>query len=53
MWKMFWVILFYGTFASFGLVSFMIAWKGVEDLKQLFARLRQDQGEPKEGATRG
>jgi hypothetical protein len=40
MWKIFWVILFYLTFASFCIISALIAWKGIEDLRQLFSRLK-------------
>lgn len=40
MWKIFWIVLFYLTFAGFCIVSALIAWKGIDDLRQLFSRLK-------------
>jgi len=41
MWEIFWIILFFLTFAGFCVVSALIAWNGVEDLRQLFAQLKR------------
>jgi hypothetical protein len=40
-WSAFWIILFFLAFASFCVVSTLIAWKGIDDLKQLFLRLQR------------
>ncbi len=40
MWKDFWLAIFFLTFAGFCIISVLIAWKGVGDLKHLFSRLR-------------
>lgn len=41
MWQTFWIVLFFVTFAAFCIVSALIAWKGIDDLRQLFDRLRR------------
>lgn len=41
MWIVLWAVLFFAAFATFCAVSALIAWKGVSDLRQLFASLRQ------------
>lgn len=43
MWKDFWVVLFFSTFAGFCIISALIAWKGVADLKHLFSLLKRNQ----------
>lgn len=40
-WMFFWVGFFFAAFATFCIISTLIAWKGVEDLRQLFLRLRR------------
>lgn len=45
MWIILWTALFILTFAGFCVVSALIAWKGVEDLRQLFSRLKKSRGE--------
>lgn len=46
MWKISWIILFFLTFAGFCVVSALIACKGIDDLRQLFSRLKQHRDQP-------
>lgn len=42
MWQIVWICLFFAAFAAFCILSAMIAWKGIDDLRQLFALLKRN-----------
>lgn len=41
-WKLVWTVVFFLSVASFVLVSGLICWRGLRDLRELFAKLSRD-----------
>ena len=41
-WPSFWLLTFVGAFAAFGLISLVIAVRGVGEIRELFAALEEE-----------